>query len=905
MRTSWRVPGLLILGILALGAVSAIGQSANEPGHIVGWGSQIIVGPDDIKGCENVAAGAYHSVGLKSDGTIIAWGANNFGQCDVPTPNADFVAVAAGYAHSLGLKSNGTVVAWGRNADGECDVPAPNGNFVAIAGGESHSLGLKTDGTIVAWGWNGFGQCTVPSPNGNFEAIAAGRNHSLGLKTDGSIVAWGANGSGQTDVLTPNELFAGIAAGATHSMGLKTDGTVVAWGDSTRGQCDVPLATDATTVRDVSGNGNDGVALNGPLWVPGKIGYALEFEGFDDIVDVQENNSLDVRRDLTLDAWINPTVNDRVMTIVAKWDTAYGENRSYLLSIGGRPWDPPVAELSGRVCFILMSDTRQKFTLASRQKVLVDTLTHVVAKFNNSQMSLYINDVLDTTRTVGMTNIWVGDARVQIGGSQAQKTGDVYVPDPMAAGFVGVIDEVRIAGIVGSSPSAEKAYWPLDDGGKSLEFTKIVAGGGHSAGIRPDGSIVVWGADDYLQRTVPEPNQSFVQLAAGYAHTVALNATGTVFAWGWNEYGQCVVPMQGLSFTTLDGGFDHTVALKSDGRATAWGWNYYNQARVPPLSKVITAVSAGGRHNLVLNADRTVAVWGYNAYGQSTLPADNDSFVAVSAGYDHSLALKANGRIVAWGWNGYGQTTVPSPNADFTAVAAGERHSLGLKANGSIVAWGSNSSGQSSVPSPNTGFTAIAAGGWHNLALKADGSIVAWGNNSDGQCNVPSPNSGFVAIAAGGWHSLALKSDGSIVAWGWNERGQCDVPSPNSDFVAIAATYYQSLGIRSGTLTAVQMPGGVPGIAALEILSLSPNPFNPSTKVAFQTSIASDVSMEVFDVAGRRVRSEPLGFLGPGRHFAGWDGRDGSGTRVASGVYFVRLKGTAGASRAVKAVITR
>jgi alpha-tubulin suppressor-like RCC1 family protein len=72
------------------------------------------------------------------------------------------VAVAGGGYHSLGLKSDGTIVAWGDNGMGQCDVPAPNADFVAVAGGLSHSLGLKSDRTILAWGDNRLGQCTVP-----------------------------------------------------------------------------------------------------------------------------------------------------------------------------------------------------------------------------------------------------------------------------------------------------------------------------------------------------------------------------------------------------------------------------------------------------------------------------------------------------------------------------------------------------------------------------------------------------------------------------------------------------------------------------------------------------------------------------------------------------------------------
>ncbi|MDD5719299.1 MAG: FlgD immunoglobulin-like domain containing protein [Candidatus Krumholzibacteria bacterium] len=132
-----------------------------------------------------MTAGSEHCLGLKNDKTIVAWGRNDMGQCDVPAPNSDFIAVAGGLSHSLGLKSDGTIVAWGSNSMGQCSIPEPNTDFVAIAGGNNHSLGLKSDGTIVAWGWNGYGQCNLPSPNQDFIAIAAGANHSLAIRDEG------------------------------------------------------------------------------------------------------------------------------------------------------------------------------------------------------------------------------------------------------------------------------------------------------------------------------------------------------------------------------------------------------------------------------------------------------------------------------------------------------------------------------------------------------------------------------------------------------------------------------------------------------------------------------------------------------------------------------------------------
>ncbi len=230
--------------VAAFGSLSA--QSA-QTGSIVGWGIQV-VGADTSAGVTTIAAGTWHSLGLREDGSVAAWGENHVGQCNVPAPNSSFVAITAGYWHSLALKEDGSITAWGANYFGQCNVPAPNSGFVAIAAGEYHNLGLKDDGSIAAWGRNFEGQCDVPAPNSGLVAIAAGGDHSLGLKDDGSVVAWGAGQPeqsrsphyGQCDVPSPNTDFVAIAAGGCHSLGLKEDGSVAAWGDNEYGQCNVP-----------------------------------------------------------------------------------------------------------------------------------------------------------------------------------------------------------------------------------------------------------------------------------------------------------------------------------------------------------------------------------------------------------------------------------------------------------------------------------------------------------------------------------------------------------------------------------------------------------------------------------------------------------------------------------------
>jgi hypothetical protein len=161
--------------------------------------------------------------------SLVAWGANNNGQCDVPTGN-QYVAISAGCFHSLALKSDGSIVAWGSDQHGQPTPPPPVGNdFIAIAAGLVSSLALKSDGSIVAWGIDQYGQKATAPVGKDFEAIAAGSLYSLALKSDGSIVAWGDDQYGQASP-PPDTNFVAIAAGSIQSLALKSNGSLVGWG---------------------------------------------------------------------------------------------------------------------------------------------------------------------------------------------------------------------------------------------------------------------------------------------------------------------------------------------------------------------------------------------------------------------------------------------------------------------------------------------------------------------------------------------------------------------------------------------------------------------------------------------------------------------------------------------------
>jgi len=589
-------------------------QTTFAEGSIIGWGSQV-VGGDLSRGFVKVAAGGAHSLGLKQDGSIVAWGANSSGQCNVPSPNSGFIAISAGWAHSLGLRQDGSIVAWGSNYDlngnysGQCNLPSPNTGFIAISAGGFHSLGLKQNGSIVAWGANNSGQCNLPSPNTGFIAIAAGGAHSLGLKQDGSIVAWGGNWDGQCNIPSPNSGFIAISAGWAHSLGLKQDGSIVAWGRNDYEQCNIPSPNSGFIAVAAGYNHSLGLKSDGSIvaWGrnnAGQCNIPSPNTGFIAIAaggSWEGGHSLGLKQDGSIVAWGR---NDSGQCNIPSPNTGFVAVAAGSVHNLGLKVDSSIVAWG--------YNNEGQCNIPSPNSGFIAISAGGLSGHGGHSLGLKRDGSIVAW---GANGYWETFCEGELCWDEYAYSGQCNIPSP------------------------------------NTGFIAIAAGGYHSLGLKQDGSIVAWGRNydwngNYSgQCNIPSPNSGFIAIAAGGAHSLGLKQDGSIVAWGNNDTGTCDIPSPNSGFIGISAGMFHSLGLKQDGSIVAWGRNYD---------------------------------WNGNYSGQCNIPSPNTGFIAISAGGAHSLGLKQDGSIVAWGANSSGQRNPPSPNAGFVAVAAGYTHNLAL-----------------------------------------------------------------------------------------------------------------------------------------------------------------------------------------------------------------------------------
>jgi hypothetical protein len=283
-------------------------------------------------------------------------------------------------------------------------------------------------------------------------------------------------------------------------------------------------------------------------------------------------------------------------------------------------------------------------------------------------------------------------------------------------------------------------------------WKQVASGGYHTAAIKTDGSLWVWGRNtsgqlgDFSNTNRSTPVTTFAggtnwkQVTCGGLHTAAIKTDGSLWMWGSDDSGRLGINAAGSKstpVTTFAGGNNwksvsmsnrcrHSAAIKTDG--TLWIWGNVD----------------GGKLGInVTIFDRNTPV---------TTFAGGNNWKSVSVGYEFTAAIKTDGSLWTWGANGSGQlginntatrsipvTTFAGGN-NWKSVSAGG-HTAAVKTDGSLWTWGLNGGGQLGINNTETRSTPVTTftggnnwkqatcGNRHTGAIKTDGTLWVWGSD--------------------------------------------------------------------------------------------------------------------------------------------------------------------------------
>lgn len=358
---------------------------------------------------------------------------------------------------------------------------------------------------------------------------------------------------------------------------------------------------------------------------------------------------------------------------------------------------------------------------------------------------------------------------------------------------------------------------------------------------------------------VPEPVRGFeaarIQTAAcGGGHTAVVRDDGALFVFGYSQYGQlglgdrtdmCVPTFVSILPSSLavdpekhllkfHPGVSAGVSAFSDISGymvprTASGLpvdSTFTSFRDPQfLTARVVDVCCGRYHTIAMTADGAVYTWGGGKNGrlghgdekirlhpgcvETLLP---HRAVAITAGYHNNLVLTERGDVWSWGWGAHGQLgtgdtrdrEVPTlidelSGLGVVSLSCGDRHSFAVTSDGTVYGWGSNEFGQlgigrrgDTLVSPTTipalaglFVTALSSGDRHSAAVTNIGAVYTWGCGIDGQCGhgdfedvsrprmVRALSHLFVAsVHCGHNFTMVATDEGEIYAWGNNTYGQ-------------------------------------------------------------------------------------------------------------------------------------
>lgn len=345
------------------------------------------------------------------------------------------------------------------------------------------------------------------------------------------------------------------------------------------------------------------------------------------------------------------------------------------------------------------------------------------------------------------------------------------------------------------------------DGGAG-GWTSVSAGGRHTCGMRPDGTLWCWGhntwgelgigtsglgAEKSFPVQVDAGTATWASTSAGGGHVCAIRSDGTLWCWGFNFNGEVgdgttaerSSPVQvgaSTDWRSVSAGAGHSCGIRSDSSLWCWGGNPHGElgnntdagGLTPGLVDAGTphwaSVSAGGGHTCGTRTDGTLWCWGFNFDGQLGQGTRADKsfpeqvgtgidWVSVSAGGSHTCATQSDGSLWCWGDNSYGQlgngtgADNGSPGqvdggSDWTSVSAGDRHTCGTRSNGTLWCWGNGADG--ALGNGTSGLNVV-----RTTPVQVSGGATDW-----------------ASVSGGGSHSCATRTDQTLWCWGANWFGQ-------------------------------------------------------------------------------------------------------------------------------------
>lgn len=656
-----------------------------------------------------IVAGKASATALKSDGTVLTWGYDDFGVlgigrsllqktfAQIPGLNVGTgitQGMVAANGHTLIVDSTGNVWAWGNNDSGQLGdgtnrsrttparIAGLTGVRAAFAGNQG-SFFLKTDGTVWETDFSGH----LWQVRGLSSAIQVEQN--IALTSDGTVWTWGQNtwgdlGNGTASGLAGNPPpphtagqvpgLSGVIAvsGTNGKFAVKSDGTVWAWGFNGRGGLGDGTTTDRWSP----------VPLNIPGRVAAKAGFVvLMADGtLSNLINQQLTPLMTGVRSFSAGSVTLAERSDG--TVWGQGRNANGElgNGTTAPTPGNAPEQIPVQSIAafaaGQEGFTVLVKTDGTVWMAGSNALgnlgigtnLFQPTPAVVPGLSSVTALAMANSFIDCVLAIASDQtVWGwGNARCL---KFSNVTSDLSSPAPLSG----------LTGVVAAAVNATNIYVLKSDG-------SVWAWGERTGGGVGDGIVSASSISTGPPSTPVAGITNAAAIAAGGGHVLVLKADGTVWAWGGNAVGE-------IGDGSAGGG-----SVTSNPRSRPF--------QVPGLSGV-TAIAAGLLSSAALKSDGTVWAWGM-ATGTSvvspTQVAGLSNIARISVGTSHLLALDGSGKVWSVGAGGSGQLGTGS----------------GLGAAPMQVA-------------ALTGIVDIAAGAASSYALAADGTAYAWGDNSHGQ----------------------------------------------------------------------------------------------------------------------------------------------------------------------------